>query len=280
MGAGGGGGRRGRAAAGFGAGAGLLVLAALLGCLGGAPAARLVEGGLAEKVGSEEGSGGVSARAGVGLQARAGRPRGAFRRAILGSREDGSGKAASELNSVTTTYRNAQVERFSAPTPLPPAEGDDVAASALVPVTKISRDAPEVERFAAPVPPPPKGDTVSCSKMRQRRCRTSLHCTWKRPKNGTPLWIARAGRGICRPAKTYCEARQTRRSCRGNRDGSIECEWQPQSRLCLSSDTKAEAADFGTCGGSCRDYRDCLGPAPAFVASNCSVCRRGKCRGS
>ena len=252
------------------------MLAALLGCLGGAPATRLVEGGLAVKVGSEEGADGVSARAGGGLQARAGRPRGAFRRAILGSLEEGSGKAASELHSVTTTSGDARVERFSAP--LPPAKGSDVGASAFVPVTKISGDA-EVERFAAPVPPP-KGDAVPCSEMRRRSCRTSLHCKWATPQGGQSRGISRAGRGICRPAKTYCEARQTRRSCRGNRDGSLECEWQPQLRLCLSANTKAGAADFGTCGGRCTDYRDCLGPAPAFIASNCSVCRRGKCRGS
>ena len=119
-----------------------------------------------------------------------------------------------------------------------------------------------------------KTNEVECSELTVRACRSDPRCFWKGRANNPELT-----EGVCQGARTYCEGRQTLRSCRGSADGSFNCAWEPARRACL---TYGEPPEFrGNCSGPsgapklCSNWEDCL--APNGSRSKCSECRRGRC---
>ena len=115
-----------------------------------------------------------------------------------------------------------------------------------------------------------KPSSVQCGELTGRACRSDPRCFWKGRANNPEL-----AEGVCRGARTYCEGRQTVRSCRGSADGSFNCAWEPAERACLAYG-RPPAVDFmGSCMQSCSNWEDCL--APDGSRSGCSECRRGRC---
>ena len=117
-----------------------------------------------------------------------------------------------------------------------------------------------------------KPSSVQCGDLTGRACRSDPRCFWKGRANNPEL-----AEGVCRGARTYCEGRQTLRSCRGSADGSFKCAWEPAERACLAYGRPPPGGSMGTCVQYCSNWEDCL--APDGSRSECSECRRGMCAG-